>query len=126
MRRIIFRGFDTIGKKWVYGDLTHNLKVGEKEDTQRVMVGGYEVDPESVGQFTGYMDMNGNGVYEGDIVQDLWNIVNVVVWDKEAAGLYLYGGEVYSTFMDIEFETFKVLGNAYENPELLKEDDKKL
>lgn len=71
MHKYVFRGYDIVGKKgWVYGDLVHNMKVvnSPKGVEPRTMVGGYEVSPDSVGLFTGIKDMDGNDVYEGDIV----------------------------------------------------------
>lgn len=56
----IFRGFDAIGKKGlVYGDLVHNQKVTVDGLEPRVMVGGYEVVPESVGICTGMKESLG-------------------------------------------------------------------
>lgn len=67
-----FRGYDVTGQKgWVYGDLTHSKRILQEAPflADRVMVGGYEVYPESVGLFTGLVDRNNMYIYEGDIVK---------------------------------------------------------
>lgn len=66
LTRWVFRGWDAVGDKgWVYGDLVHNKRV---DLTDRVMVGGYEVVPESVGICTGLKDESGQDIYEKDMV----------------------------------------------------------
>ena len=89
-----FRGWDAVGSKgWVYGDLVHNLKVTKERDLQRVMVGGYEVDPDSVGLCTGIKDMEGTMIYEGDIVRVSYDgkvLFNAtIVWVERLCGFYM-------------------------------------
>ena len=66
-REIKFKAKSTLDGVWVQGDLIH------KEDGKiAILRNGFnvsEVDPSTVCQFTGLIDMNGVEVYENDIVK---------------------------------------------------------
>ena len=129
-----FRGYDIIGNKWVYGDLAHNQKVTKTGLQPRTMVGGYEVDPESVGIWTGAKDKHGVDIYVGDIVDiSLSNEITqaTVVFDEESykfACRYEYNGDTFNLHI-LSFND-EVIGNIYERDHHKKEDspilDKKL
>ena len=71
-------------------------------------------------QYTGLNDQNGIEIYEGDIVKKSSGAVGQVVYLKVTAGFKLYNaGQVFDLF-EADARYLEVIGNIYENPELLK------
>lgn len=145
MREIKFRGKRIDNGIWVHGDLLHIcggciIYHGSQtesqliEDRPNLAVELYmdEVSPvysDTVGMFTGLLDKNGKEIYEGDI---LGTNEKVIGWVKGDVRGYCYdvvyvnhpAGEkdwsLYGTVKHDYHESIKVVGNIFDNPELLK------
>jgi len=139
MREIKFRGRRIDNGKWVEGDLYNHPDNrypliccirSEYDDGRPVNVlREFEVDPETVGQFTGLKDKNGVEIWENDIdktgLMVKWNQLHCCWGLFSSCG---YQDELMADFCDSkgnapkEWKTsdVEVIGNIFENNELLQ------
>lgn len=126
-REIKFRG-KNYENKWKYGDLVQE-KWGQgkaimiKKDTT-----AWSVLEDTVGQYTGLHDKNGKEIYEGDIVVDKEDeVMGEITWNEEEASFYfsiLYENGTYEEEKLNDWASvLEVIGNIYDNPELLGGED---
>lgn len=135
MRKIVFRAKRLPDGEWVYGDLEcrrldgrcfiHSYSDDRKYYTQ------YEVVPDTIGQYTGLKDANGEEIYEGDIL-DLYIPKNnigkpehrkrKVIWKDSGFRITNMHDDCVMDRVTSTIELiYTVIGNNHDNPELLSE-----
>ena len=140
MREILFRGKTDKGE-WVYGDFVNDWSNQNTKPNKTIYnnIGKYVVLPETIGQYTGLTDKNGNKIFEGDIVQ-----LTDIRYNNEWKAVVVFGNPYcqYSWGWNLQYIGKKpqintdillwvemedvqvyceVIGNIHDNPELVKE-----
>lgn len=128
MREYRFRGKATVTGEWVYGWYAKCFRPFHADADVIITKKGetIEVDPETVGQYTGVKEryplpqMVGEGqeIYTGDIVR--------IFGGEYCQGYYQYNKVIVienacDIWMLEESEYIQLLGNKWDNPKLLKE-----
>lgn len=136
-REILFRakhihaipGNDHLNGTWVHGYLSDKNYIHDEH-----LEGEFLVDEDTICQYTGLTDKNGKKIFEGDVVKDSAGVCGEVKF-----GLYTAGFSIPNTNQGfyIEFpeeslyrkelgywgNKVVVIGNIYDNPELLEEEN---
>ena len=131
MRPIKFRGKRLDNGEWVEGDYfrkyiydrydngsLHHLIGWQVTDNDGEKFNDYEdVDPDTVGQYTGLKDRYGDRIWEGDLVKH-GDEVSAVFFDTENSCFDFKASN--DPFAAQFFCDYEILGNIHDNPELLK------
>lgn len=130
MREYLFRG-KTKGyrdNRWVEGFLLKKPGISTTKYLIAIPNSGvaYEVDPETVGQYTGLTDKNGTKIFEGDALEryspsrEEWFVEGFVKYGyfncsccEGVYGWIIKDGDIR------DVKQFRVAGNIHDNPELL-------
>lgn len=147
MREILFRGKRKTNSEWVYGGFCYENNNGEPLICPQYDF-SVEVIPETIGQFIGLLDKNGTKIFEGDIIKFCkyaFDYEEEKDWDIEIGHIKYENGcfvidDIYSSdgynelscvyaeisYCDGEYYKdciFEVIGNIYDNPELLEDNN---
>ena len=129
MREILFKAKRFGDGEWVEGHVMmhdHDKATMFRQHPSDGRLEGSRVNPETVCQFTGLTDKNDVKIWEGDIVEGLLlfglGINGFVEFKDGSYGLKWYrgGAEMFSPFAELCNITYKVIGNIFDDPDLME------
>lgn len=144
-RRILFKGKSIDTGEWIEGSLITDVYY-RREDRKSIPYilcpdkavfdcfedfdefnGIYEVDEDTVCQYAGLLDRNGKNIFEGDILRHEDECVIEVIWNPERyefAARCIKGTVLLKEckwgLWNFESDEVEIIGNVFDNPELMK------
>ena len=120
-REILFKGCTVLGNRWIKGIY---IPFTDKQF-------GYIIDRvtgeqilcynKSIGQYTGFTDRNGENIFEGDIMQLCSACYPCLVYWDGKGWAWKQNGKRRE--IDLTREKMCIIGNLYDNPELLRSEN---
>ena len=149
MREILFKAKRIDNGEWVEGYYIYHIKrticpfndsVKPEDEQHVIMQDGFsdwnmprdtvvfDIDPKTLCQYTGLKDKNGNRIWENDICDRKEEYPEIVTYEKGDWQLdysYAFGKTMHSNACNLGFyvcerNCVKVIGNIFDNPELLE------
>lgn len=139
MREIKFRAWDYNNEKIIGWE---NIRIEKEENETNISVIvfdgsiGDNYDDFPIMQYTGLKDVNGKEIFEGDIAS--FTVFDAFGSDKQFKGIIKYQSGIYEVWENndseyfgsngsfilnhvwLQDDEFEIIGNIYENPELLE------
>lgn len=139
MREILFRAKQEDDINWVYGFYTEACSTKPFDPVIENAKGSYYVNPVTVGQYVGLQDKNGKKIFEGDILKTYSTYIagGAIVNSEKIVVVHFCNGSFCAGRRSLNSDFFEpdeyimtkignalIVGNVFDNPELLKEEDK--
>ena len=123
---------------WLYFSI-HQISVYERINENNILyssvgnvfwdddgfhIQGFKCDFETLGQWTGLKDRNNIEIFEGDIVKHSCGAYGVITWIANRMQFGFTQGWCHPVYGNPPPTESEIIGNIYENPELLEKEEK--
>lgn len=128
-REILFKAKRKDNGEWVEGQYVYitNPLTEDGKPIKHLICNGTNIfndliDPDTLCQYTGLTDKNDKKIWENDIVRNGKGDIGVVQWFEEHAVFMIWNKTKHHVYYlaENDFSKIEIVGNEFDNPELLE------